>query len=106
MADVTWLGDDDASVQIIEQYGHTFVKGEPTKVDDNDANMGKFKRMESVFHVGKGKADVVKSDEPEIDDEAGSELAAVKAELTARHIKFDGRAKIETLRDQLAKHNK
>lgn len=43
MAAVTWLGDEDPSVQSIDQYGHTFVKGVPTNVPDKHAQMDRFK---------------------------------------------------------------
>lgn len=43
MADVTWLGDEDPSVQSIEQHGYTFDKGVPTAVPDKDKAMAKFK---------------------------------------------------------------
>lgn len=102
MAEVTWLGDEDPGVQQISQFGHSFVKGVPTNVPDKDVNMAKFKGN-AMFAVGK-KGDVVESDEPEpVDTEQGTERAALKAALDARHIKYDGRAKDETLRELLAK---
>lgn len=102
MAQVTWLGDEDPSAQVIEQYGHTFVKGEPVEVSDNDPALGKFRRM-VVFSVGEA-GEAVESKEPDpVDPEEGTERAAVKAALDERGIKYDGRAKIETLRAALAK---
>lgn len=102
MPKVTWLGDEDPSAQVIEQYGHTFVKGEPVEVPDNDPALGKFRSM-SVFSVGK-VGDTVESSEPAPPDpEEGTERAAVKAALDERGIKYDGRAKLETLRAMLAK---
>jgi len=92
MAQITWLGDEDPAQQKITQYGHTFVKGEPTNVPDKDPMMYKFKAM-GVFSV----------DPESVDTEDGTERAAVKAELDAAGIKYDGRAKIETLRELLAK---
>ncbi|MFD2502131.1 hypothetical protein ACFSTI_29305 [Rhizorhabdus histidinilytica] len=32
MPKVTWLGDEDPGAQVIEQYGHTFVKGEAVEM--------------------------------------------------------------------------
>jgi hypothetical protein len=102
MPKITWLGDEDSSAQKITQYGHVFVKGEPTNVPDNDPMLDKFKSM-GVFSVGKA-GDVVEIKEPEpTDPDEGTERAAVKAELDAAGIKYDGRAKLETLRELLAK---
>lgn len=100
MAEVTWLGDEDPSVQQIDQFGYTFVKGVATKVD---GNIEKFKGN-AFFSVGK-KGDVVESKEPEpVDPEQGTEREALKAALDKAHIKYDGRAKDETLRELLAKN--
>lgn len=102
MAKVTWLGDEDPSVQVITQYGHTFVKGEAVDVDDKDPNMGKFKNMGTVFSVG-GKADVIESAEPvPADPEEGTEKAAAKAALRARGEEVKGNPSLETLRNRLA----
>lgn len=101
MAEVTWLGDEDPSVQQITQYGHTFVKGVSTTVPDKDPKMGKFKAM-SMFSVGKG-GDVVESEEPERPDpDDGSELAAVRKDLDELGVKYHPNAKLETLRGKLA----
>ena len=103
MAEVTWLGDEDPSAQSIEQYGHKFVKGVPTKVSDNDPKMAKFRSMTSVFSVGK-KGEAVESKEPEpVDPDAGTELAAVRKDLDELGVKYDGRSGLDTLRAQLAK---
>jgi len=40
---ITWLGDDDKTVEAIEQFGHTFIMGEPTDVDASDAIVEKLK---------------------------------------------------------------
>lgn len=34
---ITWLGDEDKSVESIEQFGHAFTRGKPTDVDATDA---------------------------------------------------------------------
>lgn len=102
MVEVTWLGDEDPSVQSIEQYGHRFVKGEPTAVPDNDPKMGKFKAM-SVFHVGKGKAEPVEAKGPEAPDpDAGTELAAARLALDGVGQKWHHKSSLESLRKQLA----
>lgn len=101
MAEITWLGDADPSVQTIEQFGVTFVKGEPTKVPNNHPQIEKLKGNQT-FSVGKSKAEVVDSDEPEPEEEDGTELAAVRTELTARGIRFSHNAKLDTLRAKLA----
>ncbi len=107
MAQVTWLGDEDPSVQSIQQYGHTFVKGEPTAVPDKHPQMEKFKGN-AFFHVkgdDKGKADPVESKEPEAPDpDAGTELAAARQALTEAGQKWHHKSSLETLRKQLAEH--
>ncbi len=102
MPKVTWLGDEDPSAQVIHQYGHTFVKGEPTNVDAKDAHLEKFKAMEGVFAVDT-KADPVEAKEPEVPDvEAGTEKAALKAELRALGEEVKGNPNEDTLRARLA----
>jgi hypothetical protein len=102
MAQVTWLGDEDPEAQVITMFGHEFVKGVPTSVPDKDPSMEKLKGN-AFFSVGKG-GDVVESHEPDpVDPDEGTERAAVKAELDRMNVKYDGRAKLETLREALAK---
>lgn len=107
MSEVTWLGDADPSVQQIEQFGHTFVKGVPTSVPDKDPFMGKFMAM-NVFHVkgdDKGAAEPVASVEPvPPDPEAGTEVGTLKAELRRLGHPPKGNPSVETLRKQLAEH--
>jgi hypothetical protein len=101
MADVTWLGDEDPSVQSITMYGHSFVKGEPTTVPDRDSFMGKFKGN-AFFSVGKG-GDVVASDEPEsADPDDGTEIAAVRKDLDELGVSYRANASLATLRARLA----
>lgn len=100
MAQVTWLGDEDPQAQVIEQYGLTFVKGEPVNVDDNSPHLGKL-RSNSAFSLK--KAEPVKSDEPEpVDPDKGTELEAVRNELDGLGVKYDGRSSVDTLRAKLA----
>jgi hypothetical protein len=100
---VTWLGDEDPSVQSINQYGHVFVKGIPTKVPEKGASMGKFKGN-AYFTVGNEKGEVVASAEPDpVDPDAGTEKAALRTALDALGVEWDGRESAETLRGHLAK---
>ena len=46
---VTWLGDEDPSVQVIEQFGHTFVKGEAIAFDGDTSKL----EGNPFFSVGK-----------------------------------------------------
>lgn len=105
MPKITWLGDDDASQQIIEQFGYTFIKGEPTDVPDKDKNIQAF-TDNAYFSVGK-KADAIEStvgDPPNPED--GTEIGALKAELDGRGVKYAANASVETLRGLLAKDAK
>ncbi len=97
---VTWLGDEDPSQQVISQYGYTFVKGEPTKVDGkSDA----FKKLEGNAFFSVKKADPVQSKEPApVDPDKGTEIEAVRRELDALGIEYDGRNSLDTLRGKLA----
>lgn len=100
MADVIWLGDEDPSAQVIDQYGYTFVKGQPTEVEDKDAAIAKLK--DNPFFSFK-KADPVDSKEPKPKDpDEGTEIAAVRKELDDMGVKYDGRSGIDTLRTKLA----
>lgn len=105
--EITWLGDEDPSVQQISQYGYTFVKGVPTNVPDKDPSMEKFKGN-AFFHVkgdDKGAPEPVESKEPEAPDaEAGTEIGALKAELRRLGHPPKGNPGVETLRKQLAEH--
>ena len=107
MAVVVWLGDEDPSAQKISQYGHTFVKGEPTNVPDKDPYMAKFKAM-NVFHVkgdDKGAPEPVESAEPEaVDPDVGTELAGARAAMEDAGLKWHHKSSVESLRKQLAAH--
>ncbi len=106
MAAVTWLGDEDPAAQVITQYGHTFVKGEPVNVPDKDPHMAKFKAM-SVFHVkgdDKGKPDPVESVKEEAKEPVDPELQAARDALDAVGQKWHHKSGLETLRRQLAEH--
>lgn len=105
MAEVTWLGDEDPSVQSIEQYGHTMVKGVPTNIPDKDPRFGKFKDN-AFFHVkgdDKGKPEPVESKEPDAPDpDAGTELAAARLAVEQAGLKWHHKSSVESLRKQLA----
>ena len=96
---VTWLGDEDPSVQIIEQGGHSFTKGIPTDVE---GDLGKFEG--NPFFSTERNPEPVESKEPEPADDVGdgTELGAVKAELRARGIAFGPNSSLNTLRAKLA----
>ena len=99
---ITWLGDEDPSAQVITQYGHRFVKGEPTNVPEKDANIGKFKDN-AYFTVGNEKGDPIESDEPApVDPDAGTENDALRKALDRLNVQYDVRANVETLRGKLA----
>jgi len=101
MADVTWLGDEDPSVQAITMYGHAFVKGVPTSVPDKDPRMGKFKGN-AFFSVGKS-GEVVDSDEPDAPDpDDGTEIAAIRKDLDELGIKYRPNTGLAKLREKLA----
>ena len=100
MAEVTWLGDEDPQAQVIEQFGLTFVKGKPVKVDDNSPHLGKL-RSNPAFSLK--KAEPVESREPApVDPDEGTELAAVRKALDERGVKYDGRSSVDALRGKLA----
>lgn len=101
MPNITWLGDEDPSVQQIEQFGYTFVKGVPTSVDAKDANLQTFK--ENAFFSVEKNAEPIASDEPETaDPEDGTEIGAVKADLDSLGVKYRANASNDSLRKQLA----
>lgn len=100
MAEVTWLGDEDPQAQVIEQFGHTFIKGEPTKIDDKDAAVAKLKGNQ-FFSFKKAKPVEAKGPEPKNPVE-GTELDAVRKELDQRGISYTETATVATLRGKLA----
>lgn len=96
---VTWLGDEDPSVQVIEQYGHRFVKGEPVAFHGDTTKL----EGNPFFSVGK-KADPIESDAPPaVDPDQGTETAAIKRQLDARSVAYKSDATLDTLRGALAK---
>lgn len=90
---VTWLGDADPQVQTITDGGVTFVKGKPEKVGSDHNWMTKFTENPH-FSV---------DDDAEVED-AGEEdeIAAVKAELDAKSVKYRANASLSSLRTLLA----
>ncbi len=104
MSQITWLGDEDPTVQVIEQYGHSFVKGVPTSVPDKDPKLAKFKNS-VFFHVkgdDKGSPEPVESKEPEAPDpDAGTEIEALRRGLDGLGQKWHHNSKAEALRKQL-----
>lgn len=101
MAKITWLGDEDPSVQSVKLFGKTFVKGEPVSVSEKDRGFDKLKANPMFSFDGKGE--VVQAIEPEAPDpEAGTELAAIKAELRDHGQDVRGNISLETARKRLA----
>jgi hypothetical protein len=90
---VTWLGDADPQVQTITDGGVTFVKGRPEKVSEGHSWIGKFSENPH-FSV---------DDDAEVED-AGEddEIAAVKASLDAKGVKYRANASLSSLRTLLA----
>ena len=100
MAEVVWLGDEDPQAQVIEQFGHRFVKGEPVKVEDKSPALAKLKDN-PAFALKKSK--LVESKEPEpANPVEGTELGAVRKELDQRGISYAETATVEALRGKLA----
>lgn len=101
MAKVTWLGDEDPSVQMIQQNGFTFVKDVPTDVPAKDKSLDMF-NGNAFFSVDE-KADAVPAVEPDpVDPEQGTEIAALKAELDAKGVVYRANASLDSLRKLLA----
>ncbi len=98
---VTWLGDDDPSVQAIEQYGHSFVKGEAVSIDAADPATAKL-RANPMFSTEKDAKAVGSSEPDPVDPDKGTEIEAVRKELDMMGVKYDGRSGLETLRSKLA----
>ena len=84
---VTWLGDDDRSVESITQYGHRFVRGEPTEVAGDTSKFA----GNPFFEVGK---------------RGEGEEDAIKRQLDARSVPYRANASADSLRLALAKANK
>lgn len=102
MTTFTWLGDEDPSVQSVTVFGHTFVKGEPKSVSDKSKNVVEKLKGNPMFSTD-SKAEPIESDEPEpVDPEAGTEKAALKAELARRGVVLRGNPSEETMRGKLA----
>lgn len=98
---VTWLGDEDPSVQAIDQYGHSFVKGEAVSIDAADPNAAKF-RDNPMFSTAKDAKPVEAQEPAPADPDKGTEIEAVRNELTDMGVTFDGRSGLDTLRARLA----
>jgi hypothetical protein len=97
-----WLGDEDPAAQIIHMGDLRFIKGESITVPA-DHKLGELISQNPMFAVDDAKAEATPAIEPNIDPDAGTERGVVMAELDAANIKYDGRAKIDTLRELLAK---
>lgn len=98
---VTWLGDEDPSVQSISQYGHSFVKGEAVSIDAADPGADKF-RDNPMFSSEKDAKPVASTEPEPKDPEEGTEIDSVRKELDSLGVKYDGRSGLDTLRARLA----
>ncbi len=96
---VTWLGDEDPSIQVIEQYGHRFVKGEPMTFDGDTSKL----ENNPFFSVGKKGEPIESEAPPAVDPEEGTEVAAIKRQLDARSVPYRSNATLDALRGSLAK---
>lgn len=102
MAKFTWLGDEDPSVQSVTVFGVTFVKGEAATVPASKKGAIEKLKANPMFST-EAHPEVVESDEPEATDpEAGTEKAALKAELAERGVVIRGNPSEDTLRNRLA----
>jgi hypothetical protein len=98
MTKVTWIGDEDPSVQQITHGGYSFVKGVPSDIDGE----GEAFADNAFFVVGKD-AEPIESKQPlPVDDDDGTEIGVVKAMLKAKGVAFGPNSKLETLRAKLA----
>lgn len=96
-----WLGDEDPVRQVITVGGQEFAKGQPTEVDADNPHAEKIKNN-PMFSTDK-KAEVIESEEPEAPDvEAGTELAAAKAEARRLNIEVKGNPSLDTVRAKIA----
>ena len=101
MTKVTWLGDTDPSAVLIEQFGHTFIKGEPTDIPAKDEATLKKLKDNPLFSTD-SKAEPAKADDAEIPEETGTERAALRDQLRLRGVTMQGNPSVETLRAKLA----
>lgn len=99
----TWLGDEDPNQQIITMGDVRFIKGEQVSVKDGYEFTAQI-LGNPMFAIDDSKAEPVAAQEPDpVDVEAGTERGALKRELDAAGIKYDGRANNSTLRNLLVK---
>lgn len=99
MTQVTWIGDEDPSAQVITQNGVTFVKGEAVTVSAEIAT----KLKDNPLFSTKKDADPVKAIEPDpVEADAGSEKAELRERLRGLGITVSGNPSLETLRGKLA----
>ena len=101
-----WLGDSDPQAQIITMNGMTFIKGQPVKVEENDAAYDQIVGN-PTFSVDSSKPQVTPAAEPTEDEQAeaaerGTEKAALKAELARLGYQAKGNPSEDTLRAKLA----
>jgi hypothetical protein len=98
MAKVTWIGDEDPSIQQITHGGYSFVKGIPTDVNGKGEDFAD----NHFFVVGKDGTPIESKESEPVDADEGTELGAVKAALKAKGIAFGPNSKLDSLRVKLA----
>lgn len=94
----TWLGDGDPSSQLITEGGIRFIKGEPTDVPADHT----FNGMPWAGTIKTNPTFSIGDDEEPVDAGEEEEVAAAKAELDTRGIKYRANASLESLRHLLA----
>lgn len=102
-ATVTYLGDEDASVQSVEMFGRTFVKGEPVTLKSTARGFDKI--TANPTFSAESNPDLVEADEPEPPNpDEGTELQALRDQLDAAGVKYRPNEGPDSLRSKLAKH--
>jgi len=101
MPQVTWLGDEDPSAVLIEQFGYTFVKGEAVNVPAKD-DRGLAKLKDNPRFSTDSKAEPAKADDAPIPEETGTERAALRDQLRLAGVTMQGNPSVETMRAKLA----
>lgn len=106
-ATVTYLGDGDPSVQSVDMFGRTFVKGEAVSVRVGQKGISE-RNFEKIVNnptfSTERDPDLVDAEEPEpADPDEGTELAALRADLDGLGVKYRPNEGVDALRARLAK---
>lgn len=101
-----WLGDEDPQSQLVRMGDLVFVKGQTVSVPD-DHDFAERIKGNPTFAVDDTKAQPVEAEEPEpVDPDAGTEKAALKAQLRGLGVNVPGNPSVETLRHKLVEATK